>query len=96
MNHTPTLSRKNRFSLGDIFITSNAQDRLTSAQVTNGLARHSNCDFGDISPDDRNANLLALECGGRVLSVYGRDDRRFWIITEADRSSTTVLLPEDY
>ncbi len=96
MNLLLAKPKTTRFSLGDVFITANAQSRLTGVQVINGLARHSACDFGDICPEDNDANLLAIECGGRILSVYGKGDRRFWIITEADRSITTVLLPEDY
>jgi hypothetical protein len=64
------------------------------------LARHLSGDWGDIHPDDRGLNEQALRHGDRLLSVYGEDktdeDSRIWIITEADRSATTILRPEDY
>jgi hypothetical protein len=47
-------------------------------------------------PEDTLANDNALDHGGRLFSAYGQDADRFWVITEADRSVTTVLLPEDY
>lgn len=61
------------------------------------LDRHANGDWGDVCPEDRAENELSLNHELRLLSVYA-DKRRevFWIITEADRSVTTVLLPEDY
>ena len=60
------------------------------------LKRHARGDWGDLCPEDRKENELSLKEGFRLLSVYGTGERRFWIITEADRSVTTVLLPEDY
>ena len=61
------------------------------------LIRHGNCDWGDVCKDDKNANDEALKNGLRVLSEYRLPDgKRIWIITEADRSATTVLFPEDY
>lgn len=52
---------------------------------------------GDCCPADAAANDAALCDGDRILSVYHTHDRvKFWIITEADRSATTVLLPDDY
>ncbi|MCA9065851.1 MAG: hypothetical protein KDA96_22440 [Planctomycetaceae bacterium] len=85
-----------RFSLGNVIITANAQSRLTGVQVINGLARHASGDWGDLSPEDAEENNRAVDAGDRIFSAYGRGERRFWIITEADRSLTTVLLPEDY
>jgi hypothetical protein len=86
-----------KFRLGQVVITANAQARLDSNSVHEGLCRHAACDWGDISPDDAAENDAALsKVDGRLMSVYGTGDERFWIITEADRSVTTVLLPEDY
>ena len=52
---------------------------------------------GDVAGADWQANDLALHNGGRLLSVYHTlNDTKFWIITEADRSATTILLPEEY
>jgi len=59
------------------------------------LARHASGDWGDLDAHDRRENELALRHGRRLLSSYPVGERRVWIITEADRSVTTVLLPED-
>lgn len=61
------------------------------------LARHANGDWGDIHPDDAKANDEALRRGTRLISAYTlQGGTRVWIITEADRSSTCILLPEEY
>ena len=70
---------------------------LSRADVQRALRRHHLADWGDLDASDREANERALHNGGRFLSAY-RSDRgeKFWIITEADRSATTVLMPGDY
>lgn len=61
------------------------------------IVRHRTLDPGLLSAEDQLANLRAVEHGGRILSAYLlADGTRIWIITEADRSATTVLLPEEY
>ena len=60
------------------------------------LARHFKGDWGDICPFDSEANDFAVMEGGRILSVYPTWGGRIWIITEADRSATTILLPSEY
>ena len=85
-----------RFPLGQLVITRAASGRLTPEEIADAIVRHARGDWGDLSPDDAAANELALREGFRLLSAYGRGDRRFWVITEADRSVTTVLMPEDY
>jgi hypothetical protein len=61
------------------------------------LDRHASCDWGVICDQDREANEEALIHGFRIMSVYqDSKNTKFWIITEADRSVTTVLLPEEY
>lgn len=85
-----------RFPLGEMVITANASLRLTTEEVLTGLQRHVNGDWGDLCPEDAMVNDEALQHGGRLFSVYGSGQHRFWIITESDRSVTTVLLPEDY
>jgi hypothetical protein len=62
----------------------------------NFLARHATGDWGDLCAFDRRQNEIALREGLRVLSSYDFPAGRVWIITEADRSVTTILLPEDY
>jgi hypothetical protein len=85
-----------RFPLGQLVITDNAEATLDPFDVQQGLARHAAGDWGELCPEDAQSNADALEYGGRLMSVYGQGDRRFWIITECDRSVTTVLMPEDY
>ena len=85
-----------RFSLGKVVITRNAQETIPSAEVQKALSRHSAGDWGDLSPCDLRANNQAVLGGSRILSSYAYGDIKFWIITEADRSYTTVLLPSDY
>jgi hypothetical protein len=85
-----------RFPLGQLVITRAAAGRLTPDEIADGIVRHARGDWGDISPEDAAENELALREGFRLLSAYGRGERRFWVITEADRSATTTLLPEDY
>ena len=60
------------------------------------IARHATGDWGDLCAFDRRQNGIALREGLRVLSSYPVGEGRLWIITEADRSATTLLLPEEY
>lgn len=60
------------------------------------LARHVRGDWGDVPPEDAAANDRAITAGHRVLSAYQVGDERIWIISEADRRSTCVLLPGEY
>lgn len=85
-----------KFPLGQVVITANAVHQLDTIAVHEALRRHAAGDWGDISPNDACENELSLREGFRLLSAYGTGERKFWIITEADRSLTTVLLPEDY
>lgn len=85
-----------RFSLGLLAITANASTTLATEEVLAALKRHAYGDWGDLCPEDALANDDALTQGGRLFSAYGQGTCRFWVITEADRSVTTVLLPDDY
>jgi hypothetical protein len=61
------------------------------------LARHSNGDWGEVDGHDRKANEFAVEHGLRVMSIYKLSSGiRIWVITEADRNVTTMLLPSEY
>jgi hypothetical protein len=84
------------FPLGTIVITANAQASLDPADVQQGLARHARGDWGNIPPEDAELNEFGLKHGERLFSAYGEGERRFWVITERDRSVTTVLMPLDY
>ena len=85
------------FRLGQIVATPNALNKLTQQDVLTALQRHQAGDWGDVCQDDRQANDRALNDGSRLFSVYHSEKQfKFWVITEADRSVTTVLMPEDY
>jgi hypothetical protein len=89
----------NRFTLGEIFITPGALEALEIAGQTEieFLRRHMSCDWGDISKEDVAENELSITEGFRILSAYHTvKDQKIWIITEADRTSTTILLPCEY
>jgi hypothetical protein len=90
------MTRAVRFPLGQVAITANASLRLSTEEVMTALNRHASGDWGDLYPEDTLANDHALNDGGRLFSAYGQGEERFWIITEANRSVTTILLPEDY
>lgn len=87
------------FDLGQIVATRSLLAHLQAHPVTTPLAlvrRHAAGDFGDLSDADRQANLDAIKLGGRVLSAYEVAGERVWVITEHDRSVTTVLLTREY
>lgn len=91
-----TASKRSLFNLGQVVITANAANILTPSDILLGILRHASGDWGTICPDDAALNDEAVTTGDRILSAYGLEERSFWIITEADRSATTVLMPEDY
>ena len=94
---TETCTTTKRFALGQIVITPNALDHLDPADIGACLRRHACGDWGNLDPHDVTENERSLQAGFRLLSAYtDRHGTRFWIITEADRSQTTILLPEDY
>ncbi|MBA3256332.1 MAG: hypothetical protein H0T64_06745 [Pyrinomonadaceae bacterium] len=88
-----------RFALGETFITPGAQEALDIAGQTaiQFLRRHMSSDWGEVSEDDAQQNELSLREGFRLLSAYRTvKGQKLWIITEADRSATTILLPDEY
>jgi hypothetical protein len=99
MKITPT---KSLFSLGRMVSTPGALNLMLEhgAQVQGLLYRHCHGDWGQVSAGDAQLNDAAVRDGTRILSSYQlvRGDRRtrVWIITEADRSSTCLLLPEEH
>ena len=84
--------------LGRLLATPDALARLTEAGLSPAglLACHQARDWGDVDAHDRRANDRAVQDGDRVLSAYQTAGGRVWIITEWDRSATTLLLPEEY
>ena len=85
------------FPLGYIVITANAENQLNPDHIATALHRHAQGDWGDLCEEDRQQNEDALRQGSRLFSSFRlMGDVTFWIITEADRSVTTILLPNDY
>lgn len=86
-------------SLGQVVATAGAIGALQDAGMTAMplLVRHASGDWGDLDDEDRQANDDAVRDGARVLSAYHLPTGvKLWIITEADRSVTTLLLPSEY
>lgn len=103
MNHTQRFQP--RFQLGQIVATPGALEACSNAFMQKCLARHLTGDWGCVSDEDSKANDAALSNGERILSAYPIDPAQpcegfgantLWIITEADRSATTFLLPDEY
>jgi hypothetical protein len=91
------LPRTERFSLGQVVATANAAVHVSPSDIATMLARHQSGDWGDLDSEDRQTNEEALQSGGRLFSVYHvADGTKVYVITEWDRSLTTILLPEDY
>jgi len=94
-----------RFPLGNIVATPGVLSACSMYHQMLCLARHAQGDWGLVCPEDAASNDAAVKHGGRVLSSYPLDpakpcqgfgDNCLWIITEADRSVTTLLLPSEY
>ncbi|WP_423391475.1 hypothetical protein [Burkholderia sp. LMG 21824] len=99
MSLPSTIRARPRFAPGRIFATPAAVDVLNDARipVVDLLIRHVLGDWGSLSESDREQNELSVEAGSRLLSSYVLPNgQTVWVITEADRSSTTFLLPGDY
>lgn len=89
--------------LGRLVMTPGVQSHVAQSLQLQCIRRHERGDWGDVCDEDRGANESALRYGTRLLSVYKLEDDtpecaglKLWIITEADRSATTLLLPEEY
>lgn len=94
---------KPKFDLGQIVATRGVDQWITEGEPSDRLSRVARCverhragDWGDVDDEDRATNDISVEQGLRIMSVYTVDERTIWIITEADRSVTTLLFPEEY
>ena len=87
-----------RFPLGQTVATPGALEILetTGTSPLALLARHQSGDWGDVPPEDATENELSVEQGFRILSSFRIGQERLWVITEADRSVTTILRPDEY
>jgi hypothetical protein len=86
------------FALGSLYITPGALAACKSFPMPPDvlLIRHMGGDWSEMTPEDQETNRRAIQGGARIFSAYKLGDIRFWVITEADRGSTTILLPEEY
>jgi hypothetical protein len=91
-----------KFPMGRLVMTAGVADLAASNEafagfVRRSLKRHSQGDWGDLSAEDKRENEFSLKKGFRLLSAYENGSQpKIWIITEADRSVTTVLFPDEY
>ena len=86
-----------KFQLGQTVTTPAALNAIPNDEMLAALGRHTRGDWGDCDKEDWTENNLSLKRRLRLFSVYHTvSGTKFWIITEADRSATTILLPEDY
>ncbi len=85
------------FTMGQLLATPGALEAINGASFWPYIKRHSQGDWGEIGPEDKAENELSIKHGFRLLSAYNLPEGgRIWIITEADRSATTILTPEEY
>lgn len=87
------------FTLGQTVATRGALAAMQQAAISPLalLSRHQRGDWGNLDNEDKQANDQALTLGDRIFSAYQVTEAvKFWVITEADRSATTILLPEEY
>jgi hypothetical protein len=86
-----------KFPVGKLCITPNAASQLSAEEIAAGLTRHLLGDWGELDTADWQLNDQGLTDGGRLCSTYTTQSNvKYWIISEPDRSATTVLMPEDY
>ncbi|MDD1627165.1 MAG: hypothetical protein LUQ26_06780 [Methylococcaceae bacterium] len=98
MTTQQTNQAKPLFALGRTVATPGALAAMEQAAISpiTLLSRHQRGDWGDLDKEDKQSNDQALSLGDRIFSAYKFDTVKFWVITECDRSATTILLPEDY
>jgi len=91
------VTHASRFALGRLCVTPKAADALPPEELFRAVARHARGDWGLLQAPDRQQNEEALRHGGRLVSMYpSRSGQRLYVITEASRDLTIVLLPEEY
>mgnify|MGYP000716408418 CR=1 FL=1 len=97
MKHT-----KKRFKLGHVVMTEGVKEMFEAETlvppliIKHLLKRHARGDWGDVDDDDKQLNNDSVSSGNRLMSSYTVSGEKVWVITEADRSTTTLLLPEEY
>lgn len=82
--------------LGQLFATPRVMEEFPHDVIISCLSRHENGDWGDLTEDDKQANQDALATGARIISSYNIRGDKLWIITDAERETTTITLPSEY
>ena len=83
--------------MGRVYFTSGVMNTITQEEANTFLYRHCHGDWGLVCTEDAEENWFSLQNGYRLMSIYATyDGVTVWVITEADRSMTTILLPEEY
>ena len=90
-----------KFQLGELYLTNGiAKTMQYNLEFYNfvrlSLSRYKQCDWGELCDEDKKLNENALKCGDRIFAAYGNEKNKIWIITESDRSCTTILFPDEY
>lgn len=89
-----------RFELGQTVVTRGVAEVMENEEfskfLTESIIRHANGDWGDMCEEDKETNDYAVDHEERIFSAYEKGDWKIWIITEWDRSVTTVLFPSEY
>jgi len=96
-----------KLQIGRIYLTGTINNLIAESEAfakfaVSAIARHKNCDWGDVCKDDALQNTYSLENGSRIISSYNLPSTiqamndKVWIITEADRQHTTMLFPSEY
>jgi len=85
-----------RFPLGEVYMTTVAAEGTDPEEIMRMIRRHHCGDWGDLGDGDKQANEDALPYGERILSRYDLESGSFYLVTEADRSMTTVMRVEEY
>lgn len=94
---TADIIGETRFDLGEIFVTPGVEELIDKGLLLDlYIDRHWRGDWGNLDAEDKQTNEDAVLCGARILSSYNTIAGRLWIITEADRSNTTAMTPDEY
>lgn len=91
----------NKFELGQTVMTRGVSEKIATnlifaEEVTNALRRYRSCDWGEMDDEDKALNDEAISGEDRIFAAYELTEGKIWIITEWDRSVTTILFPSEY
>ena len=84
------------FPIGQLQASPGVMEEFPHDVIISCLNRHENGDWGDLTEEDKQANYDALESGARIFSSYNIRGDKIWIITDAERETTTITLPSEY